>query len=144
MGKLARNGSIQSQHYVLHKQNLYSDRMIKRARRSCSEMFLVKGVLKINSKFTGDHLCRSVIWIKLLCNFIEISLRHGFSPVNLLHIFSTPFTKNTSGWLFLESWIGFSFTFFWKASFNAPCNYFWDPRTFVIIKNPKLPSVMLT
>ena len=34
-------------------------------------------------------------------NFIEITLRHGCSPVNLLHIFRTPFTKNTSGWLLL-------------------------------------------
>ena len=36
-----------------------------------------------------------------LCNFIEITLRHGCSPVNLLHIFRTPFTKNTSGQLLL-------------------------------------------
>ena len=34
-------------------------------------------------------------------NFIEITLRHACSPVNLLHIFKTPFTKNTSGWLLL-------------------------------------------
>ena len=33
----------------------------------------------------------------LLCNFIEIILRHGDSPINLLHIFRTPFPKNTSG-----------------------------------------------
>ena len=39
--------------------------------------------------------------IKLLCNFIEITLRHGCSPVNLLHIFRTPFSKNTSGCLLL-------------------------------------------
>ena len=38
---------------------------------------------------------------KLFCNFIEIALRHGCSPVNLLHIFKTPFLKNTSGWLLL-------------------------------------------
>ena len=38
---------------------------------------------------------------KLLCNFIKIKLRHGCSPVNLLHIFRTPFPKNTSGWLLL-------------------------------------------
>ena len=30
----------------------------------------------------------------LLCNFIEIALRYGCSPVNLLHIFSTPFQQN--------------------------------------------------
>ena len=39
--------------------------------------------------------------IQLLCNFIEITLQHGCSPVNLLHIFKTPFSKNTFGWLLL-------------------------------------------
>ena len=33
---------------------------------------------------------------------IEITLRHGRSPVNLLHIFRTTFMKNTSGWLLLN------------------------------------------
>ena len=31
------------------------------------------------------------------CNFIEIALRHGCYPVNLLRIFRTPFPMNTSG-----------------------------------------------
>ena len=31
------------------------------------------------------------------CNFIEIALWHGCSPVNLLHSFRTPFPRNTSG-----------------------------------------------
>ena len=66
------------------------------------EVFLVKGFLKICSKFTEEHPSRSVISIKLLCRFIEIILRHGYSPVNLLHIFRTPFLKNTSGWLLLR------------------------------------------
>ena len=35
-------------------------------------------------------------------NFIEIALRHGCSPVNLLHIFRIPFHKNTFGWLLLK------------------------------------------
>ena len=39
--------------------------------------------------------------IKLLCNFIEITPWHGCSPVNLLLIFRTPFSKNTSGWLLM-------------------------------------------
>ena len=38
---------------------------------------------------------------KLQSDFIEISLRHGFSPVKLLHIFRTPFYKNTSEGLLL-------------------------------------------
>ena len=58
------------------------------------EVFLIKVVLKICSKFTAENLCRSVISIKLLCNFIEITLRHGRSPVNFLHIFRTPFPNN--------------------------------------------------
>ena len=37
------------------------------------------------------------------CDFIEITLRYGCSPVNLLHIFRAPFSKNTSGWLLLIS-----------------------------------------
>ena len=64
--------------------------------------FLGKGVLKICSKLTGQHPCPSAISIKLLCNFIEIAFRHGFSPINLLHIFRTPFLKNTSGGLLLN------------------------------------------
>ena len=36
-----------------------------------------------------------------LATLIEITLRHGCCPVNLLHIFRTPFYKNTSGWLLL-------------------------------------------
>ena len=39
--------------------------------------------------------------IELLCNFIEIALDHGSSPVNLMHIFRTPFYKNTYGGLLL-------------------------------------------
>ena len=60
-------------------------------RSSPPEVILRKGVLKICSKFIGEHPCRSVIWIKPLCNFIEIILRHGCSPVNLQHIFRTYF-----------------------------------------------------
>ena len=55
-------------------------------RSSPPEVFLGKCVLKICSKFTGQHPCRSVISIKLHSNFIKIALRHGCSPVNLLHI----------------------------------------------------------
>ena len=50
---------------------------------------------------TGVPFFFSVIWRSspLLCNFIEIALLHGCSPVNLLHIFRTPFPKNISGGL---------------------------------------------
>ena len=56
-------------------------------RSSPLNRLLGKGVLKLCSKFAVEHPCRSVISVKLLCNFIEITLRHEGSPVNLLHIF---------------------------------------------------------
>ena len=64
-------------------------------RSNLPEVFLGKGVRKICSKFTGEHPT-------LLCNFIEIALRHGCSPVKLLLIFRTIFPKITPGWLLLN------------------------------------------
>ena len=55
------------------------------------EVFLRKSVLQISSKFTGGHRYRSVISIKFQSNYTENALRHGYSPVNLLNIFRTPF-----------------------------------------------------
>ena len=69
--------------------------------KQSSRVFLGKDVLKICSKFAGKHPCRSVISIKLQSKFIEITLRCGCSPVNLLHIFRTPFPKNISERLLL-------------------------------------------
>ena len=70
-------------------------------RSSHPEVFLVKRVLRRCSKFTGQHPWRSMISIKLQSNFIEITLRYGCSPVNLLHVFRTLFSKNTFRWLHL-------------------------------------------
>ena len=56
---------------------------------------VLKDILKICSKFTGGHPFKSVISIKLQSNFIEITLQHVCSPINLLHIFRTPFPWNT-------------------------------------------------
>ena len=74
---------------------------ISKRRSSHPEVFLGKGVVKICSKFKGEHPCRSAISIRLQSDIIEITFRHECSPVNLLHIFRTPFLKNTSGWLLL-------------------------------------------
>ena len=71
-------------------------------RSSRPQVFLRKGVLKICRKFTGEHPYQSAISIKLFCNFLEIAFRRGFSPVNLVHFFRTPFPKNMSGWLLLS------------------------------------------
>ena len=99
-------------------------------RSSHPEVFLRKGVLKICRKFTGEHPCRSVTAIKLLCNFIEITLLHRCSSVNLLHIFRTPFPKSISGGLlliFFKIFCNLIFTAIIKSSFynsNFTRNYF--------------------
>ena len=46
---------------------------------------------------SSRHPCSRVISIKLQSNFIEITLRHGCSPVNLLHIIRILFPKSTFG-----------------------------------------------
>ena len=38
---------------------------------------------------------------KVAKQFIEITLQHGYSPVNLLQVFRIPFPKNKTGELFL-------------------------------------------
>ena len=68
------------------------------SRNSQSEVFLWKSVLKIRSKFTGENPCRSAISMKLLYNFIVITLYCN-------HVFRTPFLKRTFGWLLLKLWI---------------------------------------
>ena len=93
--------------------------MMELFRNSHPEVFLVKGVLKISNKFTGEHPCRIVISIKLQSSFIEITLWHGCS-VSLLHIFTTPSPRNTSGWLLLKHICGNSLTtlnYFFSNSF---------------------------
>ena len=67
-------------------------------RSSPPELFLGKNVLKVWSRFTEEHSCRSVILIKLLCNFIEVTFWHVCSHVNLLHIFRIHFSKYIFPW----------------------------------------------
>ena len=94
-------------------------------------MFLRKGVMKICSKFTGDHPCRSAISIKLQNNFIEIVLRHGCSPVNLQHIFRTPFPKNTSGGLLLD------------LSVNLQCDLKLFANDLILFSTVKIPKIII-
>ena len=62
-------------------------------RKSCSE--------NVQQIYMRTPACGTVILIKLQSNFLEITLRHGYSSVNFLHIFITSFPKNTSGGLLL-------------------------------------------
>ena len=63
-----------------------------KSRNSHPEVFLGKDVLKICSKFTREHPCRSVISIKLLSHICKFAA-----------YFQNTFTKNNSGWLPLKT-----------------------------------------
>ena len=102
------------------------------------------GLQKNTAIFGGGRQEVFLISLKLFCNFIEIALRHGCSPVNLLHIFRTLFPINTSGWLLLDlvyivplPWIQFVYlciflinhyytklTFSFQVSFST--EHFWN------------------
>ena len=58
-------------------------------------------IVSHNSLFYFYFLDMAFLMEMLLSKFIEITLRHGCSPVNLLHVFRTLFSKNASGWLLL-------------------------------------------
>ena len=101
-----------------------------------------------------------------LSNFIEAILRDGCSPVNLWHIFRTPFPMNTSGLLLLYmiyhqlilplSWLSFLY-FLWfrgtepfKEHLEKYENYsksisFWGHRVRPLKKNvmPGMPGILM-
>ena len=67
---------------VTSKNNLFiAFRLIRSSR---TEVFLGKGVMKICSKFTGEHPCQSAILLRYRCS------------VSLLYFLRTPFLKNNS------------------------------------------------
>ena len=56
-------------------------------KRNASEVFLGKDVLKICSKFSGDHPRQSAITMKLQSSIIEIPLRHRCFPGYFQNLF---------------------------------------------------------
>ena len=94
-------------------------------RSSHPEVFLEKDVLKIYSKFTGEHPCRSAISIKLRC--------------------SASFSRNTSGWLLL-TYVSPYLSKTWclsRISNLVFLNNFgleeWGPIFFLVILHEMLP-----
>ena len=77
---------------LLIKKSVHAFHEVLNYKSSHPEVFIGNGTLKICSKVTEENPCRSVISITLL----------ECSSVNLLHIFRTPFSKSTSGWLLLK------------------------------------------
>ena len=59
-----------------------------------------RGVLRKSCSENMQQIFRRTSTPK--CDFVEILLRHGYSPVNLLHIFRTFFLRNSSSGLLLK------------------------------------------
>ena len=57
---------------------------------------------KVFWKYAANLQENTHVEVWLQSNFIEVTLQHVCSPVNLLHIFRKPFLKNTSEWLLLN------------------------------------------
>ena len=72
---------------------------------------------------------RNVISTKMQSNFIEIKLRHGCSPVNLLHIFKTSFLNNTSGGVLLKNLRRLRSLYKWNCFFINECT---EPKTKIL------------
>ena len=77
----------------------------------------------------------------LLCNFIEITLLHGWSTVNLLRFSGTPFMKNTYGGLPLDI-----YTIRRNTQFLVSCpspqiiHQFYSYRTYLTSFHPDSPD----
>ena len=87
----------------LHEENAYLSKIlfILLACMWLDVLFLEAFFQICSYEFRGEHLFRSLISIKLQSKFIEITLLHWCSHVNLLHICSIPFYKNTNEGLLL-------------------------------------------
>ena len=74
-----------------------------------------KGALVNFTKFTGKHLCQSLIFIKVAglraATLLKKKLRHRFFPVNFVKFLRTPNLQNTFGLLRLILFVA-SFLYF--------------------------------
>ena len=117
---------------------------LKGYRNSNPEVFFEKRGLKKCSKFTGEHTCRSVISIKLLCFPLQLYSNHTYSSLNLLYIFKALFPKNTSGQLLL--WIvKCPHNSRLKTSFYSLCNSntAWNVSKYGVFTGPYFPACRL-
>ena len=89
--------------------------IFKAAVQRCS---LEKVFWKYATKSQEYTHCWSAISVKQQKNFVEITLRHGCSPANLLHVFRTTFLKNLYGWLLLDICTSQASSTFSKMSFS--------------------------
>ena len=73
---------------------------LQRIRSSYQRCFIIKGVLRNFSKFTGKQLCQSLFFNKVAgvrpATLLRKRLWQRFFPVTFAKFLGTPFLKNTS------------------------------------------------
>ena len=101
-----------------------------------------RGVLRKRCSENIQQIHRRASMAKCHFNKVayEITLRHGCSPLNLLHIFRTPFPKNSSGRLLLglSDCSPHSRSAFWEAIIMGII--FWD---FLIFFSPQVKRSLI-
>ena len=92
-------------HLVLISWLLYSTSSVARNRISHGKCSLRKGVLRNSAKFTGKHLCQSLLFSKVAGlrpeTLLKKRLWHRCFPVNFVKFLRTSFLQNTSTRLLL-------------------------------------------
>ena len=110
--------------HVYHIGSLRKENILAPTRYSSFQSFSWKYMQKQSTR--GIHIKRCSEKMQQIyrrtpmskCNFTHFALRHGCSPVNLLHFFRTPFPENTSGWLLLYMFIGICTFGFWGETLD--------------------------
>ena len=94
-------------------------------RSSLQEAFCKKGVLRNFAKFTGKHLCQSLIFKKVAdlkpAILLKKSLQQRYFPVNVEKFLRTPFLSKHLQWLPLNNPIIYFFRNV-LAHFQAVCS----------------------
>ena len=94
-------------HLCCHHINLHTSLQRKQVKTCLNQKQLSRVVPRKKCSGNMQHIYRKTPmpkcdFNKVASNFIEITFPHGYSPVNLMHIFKTPFPRNTSGGLLLS------------------------------------------
>ena len=71
-------------------------------RNSRRELLCKKGVLRNFGKFTGRHLCQSLVFKAEACNFIKTETLAQVLTVNFAKILRAPFLTEHLRWLLLN------------------------------------------
>ena len=83
----------------LDSAEIYMKYLLHNGYLTISGYLMISGGIKVYNLLEVVYQKLQKILSSRLCNFIKIIIRHESSPLNLMHVFSARFCKNTSGGL---------------------------------------------